>query len=209
MAGFAKPDLHLPPLPGLFDQLAAMLARELAPSSRKFRTALCMTTIAALGAASVAICHVNHQLGTYIVWLLVGGGPMMSPRKATAFLIAEAIALSASSVMAGILMETPWLILPSLFAPRSLMTYVWATRNLGSALLLIQVVRLDTFYTVVFAPDQIGWGAAGAFGGSVIVFGLIVLFDNWLWLDRGEEILLESLSASVARDRSRLTETNH
>ena len=89
------------------------------------------------------------------------------------------------------------------------MTYVWATRNLGSALLLIQVVRLDTFYTVVFAPDQIGWGAAGAFGGSVIVFGLIVLFDNWLWLDRGEEILLESLSASVARDRSRLTETNH
>ncbi|MBF6570339.1 MAG: FUSC family protein [Candidatus Binataceae bacterium] len=189
-----------------FDQLAAMLARELAPSSRKFRTALRMTTIATVGAALVAICHVNNQLGTYIVWLLVGAGPMMAPRKAITFLIAEAIALSVSIVVAGILVETPWLILPFLFASMSLITYVGATRNFGSALLLIQVVCLDTFYTVVFAPDQIGWGAAGAFGGSVIAFGLIVLFDNWLWPDRGEELLLESLGASVARDRSRLLE---
>ncbi len=80
------------------------------------------------------------------------------------------------------------------------------TFKLGAALLLIQVVCIDTFYSVVFAPDQIGWAAAGIFGGSVIAFGTIVLFDNWIWPDRGEEILLESLGASVARDRSRLLE---
>ena len=123
-------------------------------------------------------CHVNNELGTYIVWLLVGAGPMMSPRKAVAFLIAEAIALSASVVMAGILVETPWLMLPFLFASISLSTYVGTIRNLGAGLLLIQVVCLDTFYGVMFAPQEIGWSAAGAFGGSVIAFGTIVLFDN-------------------------------
>ena len=111
--------------------------------------------------------------------------------------------------MAGILVESPWLMLPFLFAAISFSTYFGATRNLGAALLLIEVVCLDTFYTVVFAPDQIGWGAAGAFGGSVIAFGMIVLFDNWLWPDPGEAILMESLGASVARYRSRLIEASN
>jgi fusaric acid resistance family protein len=206
MVGFAKPELRLAQTPGWFDQLAALLARELAPSSRKFRTALRLTTIGTLGAGLIASCHVNNQLGTYIVWLLVGAGPMMAPRKALAFLIAEALALSASVVMAGILAETPWLMLPFIFTVFSISTYLGTTRNLGAALLLIQVVCFDTFYSVVFAPGEIGWGAAGAFGGSVIAFGTIVLFDNWLWPDLGEAILLESLGASVARDRSRLLE---
>ena len=80
-------------------------------------------------------------------------------------------------------------------------TYVGTTSNLGAALLLIQVVCLDIFYGVIFAPDEIGWDAAGEFGGSVIAFGTIVLFDNWLWPDRGEEILMASLG-SERRARS-------
>jgi len=209
MAGPAKTELHLAQPLGWLDQLAALLARELAPSSRKFRTALRLATIGTLGAGLIASCHVNSGLGTYAVWLLVGAGPMMPPRKASAFLIAEALALAASVLMAGILVEAPWLMLPFLFVVISLSTYVGAIRNLGSGLLLIQVVCLDTFYGVVFAPQEIGWSAAGTFGGSVIAFGTLVLFDNWLWPDRGEEILLESLGASVARDRSRLLEASN
>jgi hypothetical protein len=82
MAGFARPELRLAQPSGWIDQLAALLARELAPSSRKFRTAFRLTTIATIGAGLVASCHVNNQLGTYIVWLLVGAGPMMSARRA-------------------------------------------------------------------------------------------------------------------------------
>src|SRR5580658_8896994 len=96
MAGFAKPEIRLARPSGWFDQVAALLTRELAPSSRKLRTALRMTTIATLGAGLIVSCHVNNQLGTYIVWLLVGAGPMMSFRKACAFLIAEALCLCAS-----------------------------------------------------------------------------------------------------------------
>src|SRR5579863_5772026 len=111
MAGFAKPEVRLAPPPGWFDQLAVLLSRELAPNSRKLRTALRLATIGTIGAGLVASCHVYNELGTYIVWLLVGAGPMMSARKAVGFLIAEAVALAVAVVMAGILSETPWLML--------------------------------------------------------------------------------------------------
>lgn len=206
MAGFAQSEIAVAPPSGWFDRLSALLSRELAPNSRKLRTAARLATIGTLGAGLIASCHVTNELGTYIVWLLVGAGPMMSPRNASAFLIAEAVALCASVVMAGILSETPWLILPFIFVMISYSTYLGTIRKLGSALLLIQVVCLDIFYGVVFVPDGIGWQAAGAFGGSALAFGVLVLFDNWLWPDRGEEILLESLGASVTRKRSRLLE---
>jgi hypothetical protein len=206
MAAFVTPELRVTQPPGWYDQLEALLARELAPTSRKFRSAFRLTTIATIGAGLVASCHVNNELGTYIVWLLVGAGPMMAPRKAIAFLIAEAVALLFSVVMARAFAETPWLMLPFLFALISFSTYIGTTRKLGAALLLIQVVCLATYYGVVFAPREIGWGAAGAFAGSVIAFGVIVLFDNWLWPDPAEASLMESLGASVARSRSQLVE---
>src|SRR5271167_4242196 len=108
---------------GWLDRLKTLLVQELAPSPRRFWTALRMTTIATIGAALVVSCHVNNELGTYIVWLLVGAGPMMSLRKATAFLIAEGVALAGSVVMSGILVEAPWLLLPFLFALFSFTTY--------------------------------------------------------------------------------------
>jgi uncharacterized membrane protein YccC len=206
MAAFAKTELHVAQPLGWYDQLEALLARELAPTSRKFRTAFRLTTIATIGAALVAICHVNNELGTYFVWLLVGAGPMMSVRKAITFLIAEAFALILSVVLARAFAETPWLMLPFIFALISLSTYVGTTRKLGSALLLIEVACLGTYYGVVFAPREIGWSAAGAFAGSVIAFGVIVLFDNWLWPDPAEASLMESLGASIARSRSQLVE---
>src|SRR5580700_7337150 len=214
MAGFAKPEIRLAQTPGTqtpgwFDQLAGLLSRELAPNSRKLRTALRLATIGTIGAGLIASAHVNNELGTYIVWLLVGAGPMMSVRKAVAFLVAEAFTLAAAVVLAGILSETPWLMLPYLFALVSFTTYLGTTFKLGAALLLIQVTFLFIYYGVAFAPDEIGWSAAGEFGGSVIAFGTIVLFDNWIWPDRAEAILLESLGASVARARSRLLEASN
>jgi hypothetical protein len=187
-----------------FDQLKALLGRELAPSRRKFRTALRLTTIATVAAGLVAICHVNNELGTYIVWLLVGAGPMMSVRKAGAFLTAEAFCLAASVVMARALAETPWLMLPFIFAVFSLSTYLGTVRKLGTGLLLIQVLCIGSLFNVVFAPQEIGWSAAGGFGGSVIAFGVILLFDKWLWPVPSEANLLESLSGTVKRARSRL-----
>jgi hypothetical protein len=193
---------------GWLDRLAALVAHELAPSSRRFWTALRLTTIATVGAALIVICHVNNELGTYLVWLVVGAGPMVSMRKATAILIAVALVLVSSVLIARLLAETPWLMLPFLFAFMALSTYISVTRGLGTVGLLVQVISLDTFYGVVFAPRQIGWAAAGAFGGCAIAFGVIVLFDNWLWPDRADPILMQTLGASAAHERSRLVEAS-
>jgi hypothetical protein len=204
MAAFVKQGFRVPNAFGWFDKLETLLARELAPSPRKLRTALRLATMGATGAGLIASCHVNSELGTYIVWLLVGAGPMMSLSRAVRFLIAQALALIASVVMARLLAETPWLLLPFLFVLFSGSTYLGTIWKLGAYLLLIQVVSLNVFYGVIFAPENIGWDAAGEFGGSAIAFAVVVLFDNWVWPDPGEALLREALGASVARARLRL-----
>jgi hypothetical protein len=208
MSDFVTHDLQLAQPSGWLDQLKRLLARELAPSPRKFRTALRIATIATIGAGLIASCHVNSQYGTYFVWLLAGAGPMLSARKALLFLVAEAFALAASVVMARTLVEAPWLMMPFLFALFSLSTYFGTIWKLGAFLLLIEVVCLNNFYGVVFAPGEIGWTAAGSFGGCVIAFGVLVLFDNWLWPDPAEANLMESLATSLARTRSRLLQAS-
>jgi hypothetical protein len=208
MAGFVKQGLRFPHPLGWIDEIERLLVRELAPSSRKLRTALRLTTVATIGAGLVVSCHVNNELGTYIVWLLVGAGPMMTMRRAADFLVVEALALMGSIVMARALAETPWLMLPFIFVLFSFSSYLGNAIKLGAYLLLIQVVCLDTYYGVVFAPQEIGWDAAGAFAGSAIAFAVLVLFDQWLWPDPAEALLMESLGATVARARSRLLEAS-
>lgn len=208
MANFVDQHSRAVGTAGWLDRLKTLLARELAPSSQRFWTSLRLTTIATIGAALIAICHVNSELGTYIVWLLVGAGPMMSLRKASGILVAEAFLLGSSVVMARAFAETPWLMLPFLFAFMALFTFVAVRRELGAVAVLGQVVSLDSFYGVAFAPREIGWAAAGAFGGSAIALGVIVLFDNWLWPDPADSILIKALEASAAYERSRLVEAS-
>jgi hypothetical protein len=70
------------------------------------------------------------------VWLLAGAGPMMSIRKALAWQIAVMLALITSVVMARALAETPWLMLPFLFAFISFSTHAGTTWKLGVGLLV-------------------------------------------------------------------------
>jgi uncharacterized membrane protein YccC len=209
VAGFVEQPFGIQRPLAWLDQLEALVARELAPSTRKIRSALRISTIVTIAIGLDASCHVNSQLGAVIVWLLAGAGPMMSLRKALTWQIAVMLALITAVVMARAFAETPWLMLPFVFVWISLSTYVGATRKLGAGLLVIQIVCLITFYGVVFGPQEIGWNAAASFDGSAIAFGVIVLFDNWLWPDPGEPILIESLVASVARARSQLLEASN
>jgi uncharacterized membrane protein YccC len=204
VAGFIERQVGIQRPFAWLDRFEALVAHEIAPSARKIRTALRIATIVTIAIALDASCHVNSKLDAVIVWLLVGAGPMMSIRKALAWQIAVMLTLITSVVMARAFAETPWLMLPFVFAWISFSTYVGATRKFGAGLILIQIVCLITFYDVVFGPQEIGWTAAASFDASAIALGVIVLFDNWLWSDPGEPILMESLGASVARARSQL-----
>ena len=108
MAGFIEQPFGLKRPLAWLDGLEALVARELAPSARKIRTALRIATIVTIAIGLDAICHVNTQLGAVIVWLLAGAGPMMSIRKALAWQIAVMLALIMAVVMARAFAETPW-----------------------------------------------------------------------------------------------------
>ncbi len=164
-----------------------------------------MATIGAIGGGLVAACHVYSELGLYLAWVLVGAaGPMMSSRTAGALLTAQGVVLAASVVVGRLLVEAPWLNVAFLFTVFSTSTYAGTIYRIGAALVMIQVSSLFILYLVAYEPQQVGWFAAGAFGGSAIAFGVIVLFDNWLWPDPSEAKLLESLAIAIRRTSSRL-----
>src|SRR6516225_7027646 len=87
--------------------LKALLRAELAPTSRRYWVSLRLAGVATLGVGLVAICHVDSELGAYLVWLVVGAGPMMAAATAAEILVAEALVLAASVVMARALAESP------------------------------------------------------------------------------------------------------
>lgn len=184
---------------------AALLAEELAP--RRFATSLRYTIIATIGAGLMAACHVRSELGPYVVWLMLGPVAMMSPATALLYLAATAPILAAAVPLAGILAESPWLMVSFIGIFVALSTYIIVTRKLGSIGLVWQVITLDTFYGVVFAPRDFGWNDAALFGGCAIAFSLIAIFDTWLWPDPAEAILLESLAGSLDRIRARFIRT--
>ena len=209
MAGFVEQRFSFQRPFAWLDRLEALVAHELAPSAGKIRTALRISTIVTIAIGLDASCHINTKLDAVIIWLLAGAGPMMSLRKALTWQFAVMLTLIASVMMARAFAETPWLMLPFVFAWISLSTYLGATRKLGAGMILIQIVCLITFYDVVFAPQEIGWNAAASFDASAIAFGVIVLFDNWLWPDPGEPILTAALGASAASARSQLLEASN
>jgi len=91
------------------------------------------------------------------VWLLAGAGPMMSLRKALTWQIAVMLALITAVVMARAFAETPWLMLPFLFAWISFSTCVGATRKLGAGLLVIQIVCRSGRTLTNFMPCPKKW----------------------------------------------------
>ncbi len=162
-----------------------------------------MATIGTVGAGLMAVCHVRSALGPYVVWLLVGQSAMMSFGTAAVDLAVTAPILAAAVPLAGILAESPCLMLPFVGLLTALSTYVIVRRKLDAFGLLLQVVVLDSFYGVVFAPRDFGWSDAAVFGACAISLGLIALFDNWIWPDPAEAILLESIAGSFRHNRNR------
>lgn len=187
-----------------FNWLARLAAEELAPRPRRIGTALRFAIIASVGTGLMTICQVDSPLGPYVIWLLLGAVPMVSLASALVFLAIEGAVLALSVPLAGILAETPWLMLPAIGAFTYAVTYANTLWKLGAFGLVLEVVTLDTFYGVMFAPNDFGWSVAAVYGGSVIALLVLSAFDSWLWPAPAETVLIESLVASDERMRRRL-----
>jgi len=187
------------------DYIIDIIRAELTPHHRRIRNTIRMATIGTFGAGVMAACHIQSVLGTYIIWTLVGSaGPMMGFSEALAFTIAAGILMALSVPLAGILAETPWLLLPFLGLVVTIMSYTVTTRRFGSPGLVLKVVVIDTFYNVVFYPHNFAEMTASTFGGTVLAFGILALFDTWIWPNPAEVMLLESLAISLEQTRARL-----
>jgi len=144
------------------------------------------------------------QSSAHLVWLSIGGAAMLSFRSAISNIVVIAPFLALSVAIASMLSETPWLMLPFLGLFTGIATYETATLKLGQFGLVSQVVTLDSFYAVMFAPDEFGWGVAATFGGAVIAYLLIAIFDQWVWPDPAEAQLLRALANAAEKNRKRL-----
>ena len=73
--------------------------------------------------------------------------------------------LPASVLLAGILVETPWLLLPFIAVATAVMTYGFNRRGLTGVWFNVEVAFLDTFYLCIFDPHDFGWSVAYTFSG--------------------------------------------
>ena len=182
-----------------------LLRAEFKPHRRRIRNTIRMALVGTVGAGLMAACHVQSVLGTYVIWTLVGAAaPMMNFSQAVGYTIAAAVLMALSVPLAGILAETPWLLLPFVGLMMTALSYVVTTRRFGSSGLVLKVVVLDTFYEVIFHPNTFAEATAATFGGTALSFGLLALFDMWLWPNPAEPILLEALSDALERIRARM-----
>jgi Fusaric acid resistance protein family len=189
------------------EALLAVLRQELALRPHRLRSALRSATLTALAAGLMAAAHVNSSLGPYVVWLLAGTPTaMLRWRTAVVFTIVEGAALAIAVVLARVLSQSPVLMLVMIVVLGALSTYLIGRFKFGVFGIVNQVLVFDTLYLVMFAPDQIGWSAAATFSGLGLGVGLIALFDNWIWPDPAEAILVESLVDNLRRVRTSLVE---
>ncbi|MGH7923816.1 MAG: hypothetical protein ACREQH_04405 [Candidatus Binatus sp.] len=119
-------------------------------------------------------------------------------------ILVEGAALTLSHPLAGILVEALWLMLSFFALETSAYAYLVRRLELGAVWLMVQITFLGTFYVVVFAPSDFGWGLAYTFGGVTVAFLVMTLFDTVLWPEPAQAALLESLRACLERTRTRL-----
>ena len=185
--------------------LQQLVTEELKPRPGRIRAAVRMAFIAAVGAALTAALHIDGALGPVTLWVaLYASGSMMTPSEGLIMIVVYAVTLIASVILAGILVDAPWMLLPFFALATILMTYVLNKQGLVGAWFNVVVGFLDTFYLCVFDPQNFGWSVAYTFSGIAVAIGVLIAFDMVLWPDPAERKLLRSLADTLDRQCERL-----
>ncbi|HUY27933.1 MAG TPA: FUSC family protein [Candidatus Binataceae bacterium] len=187
------------------DWLFGALAPDLTAHPRRARSALRTAVICALGFGLMAAAHADSLLGPYALWTIASaGGVRITPLAALRYIVITGAMLALSVPMAGQLAEAPWLMLPFLGVVAMAFRYLMTVRRLPYAWVIVEITFLTSFYLVVFEPRDFGVEVAATFGGVVISFILVALFDTVLWPDPADATLTAMLGHSLGRTRARL-----
>ena len=92
-------------------------------------------------------------------------------------IVVYAVTLIASVVLAGILVDAPWILLRFFGLATALMTYTLNKKGLVGAWFNVVVRFLDTFFLCVFDPQNFGWSVAYTLSGIAVAIGVLIAFD--------------------------------
>ena len=184
------------------------LAREeLRSRPGRVRTSVRMAMIGAVGTTVIVALHVTGPLGPVTLWVaLTGSNRQLTAREAVVLLVTVGAAIIASVLVAGALIEAPWLLLPVLGLVTALLLYGMQRRGLAGAwLAALGIGVIDTFYVCVFDPMGFGWTVANTYAGVALAVVVVLVFDAVLWPDPAEHRLVHSLAHTLDRESRRLT----
>jgi uncharacterized membrane protein YccC len=183
-----------------------LLVEELRRRPARVRTALRMAVIGATGATLMAALRIESPLGPVLVWVaLYASNARLTPSTGLQLIVAYGVSLFASYVIAGMLIDAPWLLLAVFGLSTAGLTYGMSTRGFVGPWLQVEIGFLDTFYIQAVTPQNVGWAVAHNFAGSALAVVVLVAFDMILWPDPAQWKLLRSLAHTLDRERGDLT----
>lgn len=198
----AAPD----PAPRGFAQwFAAFLAQELAPTPYRMRQTLRIATLSAIGAGLAAILQFPDGFGPLTLWrILATQTPVITFPQFALLTGCAGFGESLATVLAGILVEAPWLQISFFAVAGAVSGYLTQVLELSSAWVMIQIGVLSTFFVMTLDAAGAGWSAAYTFAGMTMAYAVVYLADNLFWPETAERALLESLADRLERKRIRL-----
>lgn len=153
----------------------------------------------------MAAMHIDSELGIYLLWSIISApAAMMLPANGAMLIAVTGIGLAASVPLAGALVEAPWMLVTFFAVAAAVSTYLLSDAQLTNGWRMVQIFILGSFWVVVFDPKGFGWSVGYAFSAALVGFSFIMLFDNVLWPDPAERLLLRLLAAAAEKTRKRL-----
>src|SRR5438105_5011299 len=121
-------------------------------------------------------------------------------------LLLAAVAAILSIPIAGVLVQLPWLLLPSFFAAISLVAYFSPTKARPLEALAVLYPMATALYLGAFEPQGMPTAVGDITFGYAVGIVTATVFARLLSVDDASERLADALAAGLARARARLHE---
>jgi len=183
--------------------LVRFLAKELAPTHRRFIEAGRSAVKATLTTAAAAILQILGPFGPLFAFRIGQPGISLGLFEGGLIIVVAAAMQAAIVPITGKLLDYPGLIMAFLFAVFATTAYLLSNTRLFLILALVAVGTITTVHSGIFEPGQICWGSTYTFDGILAATVVMVAVDIWIWPSPAEARLLESVAADMERSRIR------
>src|SRR5579885_2032227 len=181
------------------------LFAELQPTPARWRRAVRVGLITALGAGLTGAMQISNPLGLTLLFNFALPEAAFSLARGAAFVAAAVVLQTLGLVVVGALVNSPIAHLTVFILLCLTTTYlIYGVSALGRLWVWVQVPVVTAFYLAMFMPNEMGWNAAQAFSGMAIATGWLLLCNALVRPAPVHAILSNSIAAALARTRGRL-----